>query len=123
MDVISFPENMLTTSGLSIYCMALLHSQTRRHMIIVLIAYKTIKGSGSLYAITFSHMTVYTKLKTTIPTEIICKFLKFESKQYVISTFIINRTFLFSITSDIETYVDPGHLASILTYSSTRLID
>ena len=36
MDVITFPENMHTTSGLSFfYCIALFHSQTQRHNIII----------------------------------------------------------------------------------------
>ena len=38
MDIIAFPEILLTTSGLSIfYSMALFHSQTQCHMINVLV--------------------------------------------------------------------------------------
>ena len=33
MDIITFPENLLTTSGLSILCMALFYSETRCHII------------------------------------------------------------------------------------------
>ena len=33
MDVITFPENLKTTSGYRFYCMELFYSKTRRHMI------------------------------------------------------------------------------------------